>query len=268
MANVLDKIVADKKKHVAACQHQVPLSTLEASVRGITAPRDFFGALKAAHDAKRTALICEIKKASPSAGLIRPDFNAAELAKTYERAGASCLSILTDTPYFQGADIDLIDARAAVNLPVLRKDFMIDPYQIVESRALGADCVLLIMACLSDAQMRELLELATSLDLSILIEIHDEEELRRYLALGVTAPKAMLGINNRNLKTLEIDLDTTRRLAELAAPQKLLVGESGIKTRADIDRLKKQADVHCFLVGENLLKQKNVAAATSALLKD
>ncbi len=266
--NVLTKIIADKKKHVSACKSKKSLSTIEAEAEAAPALRPFYRNLAAKHSGGKTALITEIKKASPSAGLIVRDFDPAQLAKTYEQAGATCLSILTDTPYFQGEDVHLKTARAACNLPVLRKDFIIDSYQIVESRALGADCVLLIMACLSDVQAKELISTASAYDLSILIEVHDEEELDRALPLAHGVNNTLIGINNRNLKTLQIDLATTGRLIERANKSKashLFVSESGIRNRADVDYLKKTG-VSCFLIGENLLKTGDVGAATKALV--
>ena len=266
--NVLTKIIADKKKHVSACKTKKSLSTIEAEAEAAPALRPFYRNLAAKHSGGKTALITEIKKASPSAGLIVKDFNPAALSKSYEQAGATCLSILTDTPFFQGEDAHLKLARAACTLPVLRKDFMIDSYQIVESRAMGADCVLLIMACLSDAQAKELVATASAYDLSILIEVHDEEELDRALPLAHGIKNTLIGINNRNLKTLQIDLATTGRLIARANSSKsnhLFVSESGIRNRADIDYLK-QSGVSCFLIGENLLKSGDVAGATKALL--
>jgi indole-3-glycerol phosphate synthase len=265
MTNVLTKIIDDKKRHIAAMKTRKTLEALEMEAEAAPAIRPFYAALHARQVAGKTALITEIKKASPSAGLIRPHFDPAELAKTYEKAGASCLSVLTDEPYFQGRDMDLVVARKACHLPVLRKDFMIDPYQIIESRALGADCILIIMACLSDAQARELIATADAYSLSILVEVHDTEELARALPLTEHLPSHMIGINNRNLKTLEIDLATTERLAALTPQNRLMVGESGIRTRADVERLQ-HANVSCFLVGENLLKSPDVETATRGLL--
>lgn len=263
-ADLLKRIVADKKAHVAARRAQKPFATLEQEAKAVPLPRDFFAALSARTQNGKTALICEIKKASPSAGVIVADYQPAKIAKIYEGAGAACLSVLTDTPYFQGKDEDLCVARAACALPTLRKDFMIDPYQILESRALGADCVLLIMACLSDAQAQELMDAAQGLALSVLIEAHDEAELARALALK-SGSRTLIGINNRNLNTLEVDLATTECLAAKAPKDRLLVSESGIKTRADIERLQKSG-VKCFLVGENLLKSPNIGAAIKTLL--
>ncbi len=266
--NVLTKIIADKKKHVAACKAKKSLSAVEADAENAPSLRPFYRSLAAKHAAGKTALITEVKKASPSAGLIVKDFDPAKIAKTYEQAGATCLSILTDTPFFQGEDAHLKTARAACTLPVLRKDFMIEPYQIVESRALGADCVLLIMACLSNEQAKELIATASAYDLSILIEVHDEEELDRALPLAHGITNTMIGINNRNLKTLQIDLATTGRLISRATAAKaphLFVSESGIRNHSDIDYLKKSG-VSCFLIGENLLKSNDVAATTKAML--
>lgn len=266
MSDLLQDIIAAKKMHLAQSKQRAGHSAIEAQAKAAQLPRDFYGALKKKHTQERTALITEIKKASPSAGVMIQDYDPAALAQIYEKAGASCLSVLTDTPYFEGKDEDLVAARAACALPVLRKDFIIDPYQVVESRALGADCVLLIMACLSDAQAQELLAAAASHHLSILVEVHDENEMDRALRLP-SAPKTMLGINNRNLKTLAIDLSTTARLAARLDNDYMLVSESGIRTHADIIRLK-QAGVHCFLVGENLLKAEDIGRAVAELLHE
>jgi indole-3-glycerol phosphate synthase len=211
--------------------------------------------------AGRPGLITEIKKSSPSRGLIRADFNPAELAVAYAKGGAVCLSVLTDAPYFQGNSDDLRAARAAVKLPVLRKDFILDPWQIYESRAIGADCILLIMAVLGDAQARELEELARALEMDVLAEVHDEPELER--ALGLCTP--LLGINNRDLKTMETTLATTERLSKFVPPDRFLVSESGIQTQADIERLQKVC-VQGFLVGESLMREPDVTAAVRRLL--
>jgi indole-3-glycerol phosphate synthase len=224
-------------------------------------PRGFGNALKTAVVDGRCGLIAEIKKASPSGGLIRPDFGPAALARTYASAGATCLSVLTDGPYFQGDAEHLRLAREAVALPVLRKDFMLDPWQIYESRAMGADCVLLIMAALTNEMALELETIARSLDMDVLAEVHDRRELDR--ALGLQTP--LIGINNRNLKTLQTDLQTTIDLAEYVGPDRLLIAESGIRTHEDVLRLGR-VGAQCLLVGESLLRQQDVGIAVHALL--
>lgn len=260
MSDTLERICRDKRAHVAERKAAMPLASVEEAARTATPPRGFLAALaRAVVDGY--GLIAEIKRASPSRGLIRPDFDPPQLARAYAAGGATCLSVLTDAPYFQGADSFLTSARDAVSLPVLRKDFMLDPYQIVESRALGADCVLLIMAALEDAQARELASAAEGLGMDVLVEVHDEGELDRALALGAR----MVGINNRNLKTLRVDVTTTERLATRVPNDRLIVCESGLKTPADLARMAK-AGARCFLVGESLMAQDDVAAATKALL--
>lgn len=260
--NTLDKICDDKRKHVARRKAAVSEDALIARAKAHGAARGFALALSGRLVKKEIALIAEIKKASPSKGLIRADFDPATLAKAYENGGASCLSVLTDEPYFQGCDDYLIESRAACALPVLRKDFMLDPYQIVESRALGADCILLILAALSDAQAQELEAAAKAFGMDVLVEVHDEEEMNRALD-HLSSP--LLGINNRNLKTLQVDPATSERLAKIAPSSKLLVCESGIETHEDVTRMQKHG-IHAFLVGESLMRQENVEEATRLLL--
>ena len=226
-------------------------------------PRGFGYALKNASCSGRYGLIAEIKKASPSGGLIRPDFNPRTLAHAYEEGGATCLSVLTEKKHFQGDPEHLKAARAAVALPVLRKDFMLDPWQVYESRAMGADCVLLIMAAISDIQARQLEQIAISLDLDVLVEVHNRDELDRALALETS----LIGINNRNLKTLQTDLATTMELAPLVPPDRFLIAESGIRNTEDLKRLA-SVGPNCYLVGESLMRQGDVVAATRALLGD
>lgn len=262
MSDVLQRIVADKQKHVAARKAKVREGSLHARVGDQLPTRGFINALKEKVNAGENALIAEIKKASPSKGLIREDFDPATLALAYQKAGAACLSVLTDEPYFQGHDAYLSQARNVVDLPVLRKDFMIDPYQIVESRIIGADCVLIIMAALSDVQAAELEAAAHELDMDVLVEVHNQEEAERALA-HLKSP--LFGINNRNLKTLEVDLATTEALVKMPPADYTCVSESGIKTYEDIKRMN-AAGVRVFLVGESLMLQEDVTQATLTLL--
>lgn len=261
MSNVLDKIKAYKLDHIAACKIARPIAEIEAAAKTASPVRGFADALNKA-SATGYGLIAEVKKASPSKGLIRADFNPPELAKAYERGGATCLSVLTDTPSFQGADAFLIAARAATTLPVLRKDFMYDTYQVAEARAMGADCILIIMASVSDTQAIELEDAAFSWGMDVLVEVHNAEELNRAIILK----SPLLGINNRNLKTFETSLDTTRELVKLTPEGKTLISESGLNTADDLADMAHH-DVRCFLIGESLMRQTDVETATRNLLE-
>jgi indole-3-glycerol phosphate synthase len=261
LSDVLARICADKRRHVAAMRGHQPLAMLERRAAAAPPPRGFRRALERTIAAAGLALIAEIKKASPSKGLIRADFDPPALARAYRDGGASCLSVLTDAPYFQGDDSFLGAARAAVDLPCLRKDFMLEPYQIVESRALGADCVLLIMAALEDAVAAELAREAHGLGMDVLVEVHDAAELDRALVVDAD----LLGINNRNLKTLQVDIATTEALAPRVPPDRLLVAESGLYSRADLQRMA-AAGARAFLVGESLMREADVTLATRRLL--
>ncbi len=258
--NALDRICRDKRAHVTEQKSRRPMSQLVAETRRVSAPRGFAKALSRASETGY-GLISEIKRASPSKGLIRKDFNPSTLARAYEAGGATCLSVLTDGPYFQGADDHLTAARAAVDLPVLRKDFMLDPYQIVESRALGADCILLILAALDDAMAAELESVARSFSMDVLIEVHNEEELERALLLR----SPLIGVNNRDLKTLKTDTATTKRLAKLVPNDRMLVCESGLNGPEDLAEMA-AAGARCFLIGEALMRQADVEQAVRTML--
>ena len=259
--SILDKIVAYKKEEVAAAKAKLPPSGLDQRVREAPRLRDFFEALGQKWAHARPGLIAEVKKASPSKGLIRPDFDPAAIARAYEKGGAACLSVLTDGPSFQGSPGALIAAREATSLPVLRKDFMVDPYQVDEARAWGADCILVIMACTTDGLAGELFSAGRDRNMSVLVEVHNEEELERALNLDAW----LIGINNRDLNSFETHLETTERLTRLIPPGRLVVSESGIFTSADIVRLM-ASGASAFLVGESLMRQADVERATRALL--
>jgi indole-3-glycerol phosphate synthase len=260
MSDILDKIVAVKHQEVAAALARKPLSAMRADAESRVLTRDFVGALRAKIAAGLPAVIAEVKKASPSKGILRPDFIPADIAQSYAEHGAACLSVLTDQQFFQGSIDYLKQARASCDLPVLRKDFMVDAYQVYEARAMGADCILLIAACLDDAQMKSLEALAMSLDMAVLVEVHDRAELDR--ALKLKTP--LLGINNRNLKTFEVSLDATLGMLKDVPADRLLVTESGITTAADVQRMR-TAGVQAFLVGEAFMRADDPGQALAQL---
>lgn len=261
MTDKLQQICADKCRHIALLKAEKTFADMDRAARAAPPPRGFAEALQNKVLQGGIGLIAEIKKASPSAGLIRPDFDPAALANAYETGGAACLSVLTDEPYFQGSNDHLMTARAACSLPVLRKDFMLDVWQVAEARAIGADCILLIMAALEeDGHAAEMHAAAVAYGMDVLIETHSRDELERALRL----PSGLIGINNRNLKTLKTDLRATEELAPHVSKDRLIVSESGIKTPDDIRRMR-DTGVNCFLVGESLLKQPDVTAALREL---
>jgi indole-3-glycerol phosphate synthase len=258
--DILDQIVAVKREEIAAARKKMPFDAMRADAESRVLTRDFVGALRGKIAAGRAAVIAEVKKASPSKGVLRADFIPADIAQSYAEHGAACLSVLTDRQFFQGQPDYLKQARASCDLPVLRKDFLVDPYQVYESRAMGADCILLIAACLDDAQMAELEGIARSLDMAVLVEVHDAPELQR--ALKLKTP--LVGINNRNLRTFEVTLDTTLGMLADVPADRLLVTESGILQPADVQRMR-QAGVHAFLVGEAFMRAPDPGEALAAL---
>lgn len=260
MTDILEKIVAVKHQEVAQAAKRKPLEAVRADAQSRVLTRDFVGAMRQQINAGRPAVIAEIKKASPSKGVLREDFVPADIAQSYAEGGAACLSVLTDVQFFQGSVDYLKQARASCPLPVLRKDFMVSDYQIYESRSMGADAVLLIAACLDDAQLRDMEAIALGLDMAVLVEVHDAQELER--ALRLKTP--LIGINNRNLKTFAVSLDTTLSLRAQVGPERLLVTESGIQTREDVLRMG-AAGVHAFLVGEAFMRAQDPGQALGAL---
>ncbi len=259
--DILEKICADKEVHVARKRAAVSLEDLAERIQQQPPPRGFIKALRG----RTPAVIAEVKKASPSKGVIRADFDAVEIAKKYEANGAACLSVLTDEPYFQGQDAYLMAVKAAVSLPVLRKDFMIDTYQIDESRAFGADCILLIMAALDDGRAQAFYDRAVALDMDVLIEVHDAHELDRTLRLTIDPARAMIGVNNRNLKSLVVDKQTGLGLAGNIPPDFVAVAESGIENADDLNMFDR-AGYQAFLIGESLMRETDIGAALKKLV--
>jgi len=262
MKNILEEIYQHKLIEVRESKKNVHLDDICKKIKCATSkPKDFILALQNKISSGQNALICEIKKASPSKGIIRENFNVTEIAKDYENAGAACLSVLTDKKYFMGDDEYLKQARATTDLPILRKDFIVDIYQIYQAKMLGADCILLIVAMLDDHKLQELEQCAFDIGLSVLIEVHNEEELYRALKMK----SKLIGINNRDLKTLKVDLENSLRLAPLVPANYILVGESGISSKKDVDILK-NCNINCFLIGEHFMRQKDVLGAVKGLL--
>ena len=260
MSDILNKIVAVKHEEIAAAKKKKSLEAIREDAFSRVLTRDFEGALRAKVAAGRPAVIAEVKKASPSKGVLRDDFIPADIAQSYAEHGAACLSVLTDRQFFQGSADYLKQARASCDLPVLRKDFMVDPYQVYEARAMGADCILLIAACLSDLQMAELEGIARGMDMAVLVEVHDAPELQRALRLQTR----LVGVNNRNLRTFEVNLDTTLGMLADVPADRLLVTESGILQREDVQRMR-AGGVHAFLVGEAFMRAEDPGAALAAL---
>jgi indole-3-glycerol phosphate synthase len=260
MPDILTRILARKTEELAERSARLPLAELSARVADLPETRGFAAAIEAKIDANLPAVIAEVKKASPSKGIIRPDFDPASIARSYEQGGAACLSVLTDKDFFHGSEDFLQQARAACSLPVLRKDFVIDPYQVYEARVIGADCILLIVAALGDTALLELSLLAAELDLDVLCEVHDVEEMERALAL----PVPLIGVNNRNLRTFETSIDTSIELQSMIEYDRILVSESGIHTHEDIERLQ-DAGINAFLVGEAFMRANDPGAELKRL---
>jgi len=260
MSDILEKILAAKRDEVAAARRAKPLSAMRAEALSAEPLRDFVGAIRARVDSGNAAVIAEIKKASPSKGVLRPEFDPVAIAKSYARNGAACLSVLTDIQFFMGRPEYLVQARAACEVPVLRKDFLVEPYQVYEARAMGADCILLIVSALEDAAMQDLERAASEVGMAALVEVHDEQELDRALRLGTP----LLGINNRNLRTFETRLETTLSLLKRIPPDRLVITESGILEPGDVKRMR-QAGVNAFLVGEAFMRAPDPGAELAKL---